>query len=152
MHKIIIIGTDPPCPRCGLLTQTIKAKIDELNIPAELTHLSLTDKEAAEIAAGLGLKPGTAKDVAKQLNLEMDMPGLTEILRKKPQDKTDEYITWNNCNWSPELDEFLNPYQEKAKDAGILMTPVVIINNKIMHQGSVPPLEMLNNWLSELKS
>jgi hypothetical protein len=151
MHKITIIGTEPPCPRCGLLTQTIKAKIDEHKIHAEVIHISYTDKEAAEIAADLGLKPGTAKDVAKQLNLEMDMPGLTEILREKPQSNSDEYSPWNNCNWSPELDDFLKPYQEKAKDAGILMTPVLIINNKIVHQGSVPPLEMLNEWLSELR-
>lgn len=149
MHKITIIGTEPPCPRCGLLTQAIKAKIDELKIDADVIHLSYMDKEALEIAADLGLKPGTAKDVAKQLNLPMDMPGLTEILREKPQ--SNEYSRWNNCNWSPELDDFLKPYQRKAKDAGILMTPVLIINNKIVHQGSVPPLDILNDWLSELR-
>jgi len=151
MDKIVIIGTEPPCPRCGLLTNTIKAKIKELKMEAEVTHLSYEDEEAVEMAAALKMKPGTAKDVAKQLNLEMDMQGLAEILKEKTSADTSEYNQWNDCNWSPELDDFLRPYQERAKEAGILMTPVLIINNKIMHQGSLPPLKQVEEWLLERK-
>jgi len=49
------------------------------------------------------------------------------------------------------LDDYLRPFETKAKDAGILMTPVLIINGKMKHNGSVPGLDKIVDWLSELK-
>jgi protein-disulfide isomerase len=49
------------------------------------------------------------------------------------------------------LDDYLRPYETKAKDAGILMTPVLIMNGKIKHNGSVPRLNKIVDWLLELK-
>ncbi len=151
MNSILIIGTEPPCPRCGLLKKVVTEKIKELEVAVEVKHLSYTDDEATEFAKTFGLETGTAKDVAKRIDLEIDKAKLSELLQNKHQDVTCEYHTYNDLNWSPDLDEFLSPYETRAKEAGILMTPILVINGEIKHQGSVPKIEEINNWLLKLK-
>lgn len=43
MNRIIIIGVQPPCPRCKLLGKVIDEKVKELQIDAEVKHLAYTD-------------------------------------------------------------------------------------------------------------
>jgi len=151
MNIIWVIGTQPPCPRCKLLTKAVEAKVFENEISAVVRHLAYTDAEAIEFAKGKGLEPGTAKDVAKAINQEIDMSKLTELLKDDSCDDSLEYSKYNDCNWSYKLDEFLRPYENVAVEVGIMMTPVLIINGEIIHQGSVPSLTKLEKWLKELK-
>ena len=46
MNKILIIGTQPPCPRCKLLTNVVSEIVKEFGIKAEVIHLSYTDEES----------------------------------------------------------------------------------------------------------
>lgn len=48
------------------------------------------------------------------------------------------------------LDNWLRDFENKAEEAGILMTPVLIINGEIKHQGSVAALSQIEEWLLEL--
>jgi hypothetical protein len=148
MHKIIIIGTNPPCPRCKLLTDVITAKLKELDIDAEVKHLAYTDDDARVYAKSLGLETGTASLVAKRLNIEID------ITKKRATNFESEYNKecddYNLSNWSYELDELLRPFELKAKELVILMTPAFAINNELKNQGSVPRLHKLEEWLKEL--
>lgn len=66
MNSIIIIGTEPPCPRCKLLTQVVSDKVKEFAINAEINHLVYSDAEAGEIAGRSGLVAGTTGTVAKK--------------------------------------------------------------------------------------
>jgi len=150
MNRIIIIGTNPPCSRCGLLSKVVKAKIEEFSIKADVKHLSYTDNEAREFAEGIGLVPGTAKDVAKKISKEIDPEQINQLIPTNTSIKNSEFKDYNDCNWSYELDEYLRPYELKAKEAGILMTPVLIINGVVKHQGSVPEMEKIEKWISEL--
>jgi len=147
MNFITIIGTEPPCPRCGLLRNIIKAKVEKYGIEAEVRHLSYLDKESIQFAKSIGLEAGTAKDVAKRLNIEIDKEELDIKLKNKSCSSHPEYGPYNDCGWSFELDEFLRPYENKAISLGILMTPVLIINGKLMHHGSVPEMKKIDNWL-----
>ena len=108
------------------------------------------DQESIKYAESIGLEAGTAKDVAKRLGLEIDKQELAIKLQNKPDSFKSEYEPYNNCGWTYELDEFLKPYESKAKDVGILMTPVLLINGKMIHQGSVPEMEKVEKWLSRL--
>jgi hypothetical protein len=65
MHKIIIIGTTPPCPRCKLLTEIVTVKKKLLKLDADVRHIPYTSEEAAKLAGKVGMIPGTATDVAK---------------------------------------------------------------------------------------
>lgn len=150
-NVIIIIGTEPPCPRCSLLNSIVNGKVKELSIDAHVKHLAYNDEEAKAFAASIGLEPGTAKDVAKRLNQSINGDKLNAILKNEAIGESPEFAKYNDGSWSPGLDEFLRPFQIKASQVGILMTPVLIINGELMHQGSIPKMEDINKWMLKIK-
>ncbi len=154
MNKILIIGTEPPCPRCSLLKMLVKEFVRRIEIEAEVKSVCYNDEESVKFANSLGLEPGTAKDVSKRINLEMDKDRLAELLKGSSDESSSGDCICNSfssCNWSIELDEFLRPFENRAKESGILMTPVLIINGELKHSGSVPDIEKLSSWIEELK-
>jgi predicted DsbA family dithiol-disulfide isomerase len=156
MNTILIIGTIPPCPRCGLLSEIVAKEVQLLGVEAEVRHIAYTSDEAKEISRTQGLEPGTAKEVAKKLGMEIN-------LGENSSDQMTQYARLNET-LDPNLKEFeklfkkvaildnlLRPYENMAKETGFLMTPVLIINGEIKHQGSVPSVAMIENWLAKLK-
>ena len=152
MNTIIVIGTNPPCPRCGLLENVMKRKVLELNLDAEVIHWTYTDEEAKNYAKNLGLESGTAKDVAKRTGQNIDQNRLAFLMVNNQSAQNLEYKDYNNYNWSYELDEIIRPFENKAKECQLLMTPAIIINGELKHQGSVPRIEKINHWLYELNA
>jgi hypothetical protein len=151
MNKIVIIGVEPPCPRCKLLGNIIDAKVEELNIEAEVSHLAYTNPEARRIANSFGLVPGTAKDVSGIIHVPIDNEKISIAKNSRTIYPDYDFRAYNNCNWTFELDEALRLFEKRAKEVGIMMTPVLIINGELKHQGSVPSLSKINEWLMELK-
>jgi len=49
------------------------------------------------------------------------------------------------------LDNWLRASEEQAKNVGILMTPVLIIDGMVKYNGSVPSLPFIDCLLAELK-
>lgn len=150
MNSIIVIGVNPPCPRCKLLGKVIDEKVKELHISADVRHIAYTDPEAKRFAQSIGLETGTAKIVSQKIQLEIDSQKIHAALNNRIEKPDCEFRDYNDCNWSFELDELLRPFEKKAKEVEILMTPALIINEELKHQGSVPPLSKINEWLMEL--
>ena len=150
MNTIIIIGTEPPCPRCKLLAKVVTDKVQELGIDAVVKHLVYTDAESKEFAEGLGLETGTASSVAKRMNVEIN--NSRKLVPDFDSEYNTEYEDYFFTNWSYELDEHLRLFENKAKEEGILMTPSLIINGELKHSGSVPRLSQLEGWLLEFKT
>lgn len=140
MNSIIIIGVQPPCPRCKLLGNIIGGKMKELQIDAEVRHFAYTDTEAKELAQSFGLEAGTAKDVSRKIHLEIDSQRISIAKYSKTIHPDFEFESYNDCNWTSELDEALRPFEHQAKEVGIMMTPVLIINRELKHQGSMFPV------------
>ncbi len=151
MNSIIIIGVQPPCPRCKLLGNVIDAKVNELQIDAEVRHFAYTDPEAKKIAQSFGLETGTANDVSRKIHLEIDSQRVSMAKYNKTIHPDFDFESYNDCNWTFELDEALRPVEHQAREAGIMMTPALIINGELKHQGSVPSFSKINEWLSDLK-
>ena len=68
-------------------------------------------------------KVGTAHDVAEWADLTVDWSRLRDIIAE---------------GWSKELDDIMMPCAWKAEEKGWLMTPVLIIDDKVAFMGSVP--------------
>jgi len=151
MNKIVIIGVEPPCPRCKLLGNIIDAKVEELNIEAEVSHLAYAHPEARRIANSFGLVSGTAKDVSEKIQISIDNEKISKAKSSKTIHPDYDFESYNDCNWTFELDEALRLFENRAKEVGIMMTPVLIINEELKHQGSVPSLSKINEWLIGLK-
>lgn len=150
MNQIVIVGVEPPCPRCKLLGNIIDAKVEELQIEAEVIHLAYTSPEARKIAAGFGLVPGTAKDVSAKIQIPIDSEVVSKAKNSRMIHPDYDFRAYNNCNWTYELDEALRHFENRAKEVGIMMTPVLIINGELKHQGSVPKHSQITEWLKEL--
>lgn len=136
MDEIIVIGTVPQCPRCKLLGNMASALTRKLGLNATVRHLDYKSAEAEKIAGRVGLRPGTAKDVAKAIGKSIDTLRISELTGGETA--AGEYAEYNDCGWTPGLDAYLRPMEDAAEEAGILMTPVLVVNGAVKHKGSVP--------------
>ena len=134
MVEVAVIGTDPPCLRCNLLVQRVYEVADENRLLVNIRRLPFQSAEAKILAEEFQKKMGSAKDVARHGSVEVDW-GRVAGLMQQP--------------WSPALDEELRPCQELADKIQILMTPVLIVNGRLKHHGSVPDPDRILAWLKE---
>lgn len=155
MHSILVVGTDPPCARCGLLAGLMEELARRREEPFEVRHIDYESGEARKIAASLGLVPGTAKDVARAMGETIELPSNEEISERGRHMKlleTDPQLMYLEETirevWV--VDQLLRKYELAARDLGILMTPVLMIDNQVYHSGSVPPVEQLERWIREV--
>ena len=152
-EEIWIIGTEPPCPRCDYLTRMVKDIVTTAGVPASVRHLSYTCDEARQFAASLGLKSGTAKDVARIAAVDVDWNRIHALIdgpdEQKTADRESSCCPTAATKWSPALDEALRPCEQIARKAGILMTPALVLGGRLFHQGSVPDRRRVNAWIQE---
>jgi protein-disulfide isomerase len=134
MIEVIVIGTDPPCLRCNMLVQRVYEVADEHRILVQVRRLPFHSLEAQALAEGWEREFATARDVARRGSVDVDWGRVTALM-KQP--------------WSPALDDELRPCQELADKVRILMTPVLIVNGRLRHHGSVPDREPILAWLKE---
>ena len=147
--QVWIIGVDPPCPRCSLTKQRVARLGIEQSLGLALRDLVYTDPEARAFAQSVGKELGTPKHVAAKAGLDVDWEGISIVVKNPPSRPPDlSQVTGPAQRWSPEMDEALRPCQDAADGVGMLMTPVLIIDGKVAHHGSVPSLEQLRSWLS----
>jgi hypothetical protein len=152
-NEIWIIGTDPPCPRCAYLNQMVVDIVNDLQLSVPVRHFGYTSDEAHQLAETVGLIPGTAKEVAKRLGIAMDWPAILKMI--DTAGSTESNAVQLQCcpsaaaRWTPELDDALRPCEDQAIEAGIMMTPVLVINGKSVHQGCVPEASQTRNWIEE---
>ena len=150
MHLIQVIGTTPPCPRCALMKRMAEGMVAELNIVADVRHVCYRDQEAQSLASALGLLPGTAADVARRLGMDISGPPAGAPRAVDVAAKDEIFKKYNDVGWSSALDASLRPYEMAASKVGVLMTPILVIDGKLRHSGSVPDPGMMRSWLLEL--
>lgn len=143
MKEILVIGTEPQCPRCKLLSKIIADLNDKYGWMATVKHCAFDTDEAQSIAESIGLKASTAKEVAELLEKPMDKEKINKLCSGITLEPNSEWVELNDCNWSQELDDELQPYQEKAREIGILMTPILVVDGEVLWEGSVPDKKTL---------
>lgn len=147
--SIWLIGVNPPCPRCDIIRQRIEYLLLDMGKDIEFKRLAYTDREACDFAASIGREPGTARLVAQRAGIRVDWNRL-DVLSANPSGAPEdiERLTGPATRWSPEFDDILKACQDRAESVGILMTPVLLVDGKVVHSGSVPSLARLKAWLA----
>jgi hypothetical protein len=152
-HEIWIIGTEPPCPRCDYLTRMVQDVVSDLGLQVPVRHMSYTGEAARRFAATWGLEPGTAKDVARKAAVDINWDKVHALIDESgPKDggsQDESCCPAIATRWTPELDELLRPCELKAREAGIMMTPVLVVGGRSVHQGSVPSRERVVQWVKD---
>lgn len=154
--EILIIGTEPPCPRCDYLGKMVHELVAELDLSLKVRHVAFTDPEAVQLAESVGLTPGTAKHVAQRAGIEIVWEDVYRMI-DNPDSAPAEQTGAACCpavadKWTPELDLILRPCEEAAESAGIMMTPVLVVDGRIVHQGSVPSRAKTREWVESVYS
>jgi len=121
--NIVVIGADPPCPRCRETYDRVKRVVRELDQEISLKKIVYTSEGAQRVG-----KVGTGHDVAEWAGVKMNWNRVHELA---------------SGEWTHELDDFLMPLKETAEKENWIMTPVVVIDGEIAHFGSVPSIEDL---------
>jgi hypothetical protein len=135
---ILVIGTEPPCPRCDLLGLLLQQEAPEGGNWV-LRHCAFDAPEAVQLGDALRCRIGTAGHVASAADIHMDWEEVYRLaagpsgkVALRPADR-----------WSPELDRALEPCRLAAPAAGFLMTPVLVIDGRVVHHGNVPQRESI---------
>jgi hypothetical protein len=119
--KITVIGVEPPCPRCRHMYNLSVEAAEELGVHVDIERFSFDADEVQQYG-----KVGTAHHIAEWAEMEMDWSKIREIISEE---------------WSQELDDYLMPCTKKAEEKGWLMTPVLLIDDKVTFSGYVPKKE-----------
>jgi len=127
--KITVIGVVPPCPRCKHIYDLAIEAAEELGVEVEAKKLAYDADEAQKYG-----KVGTAHHIAEWAGMEMDWSKIREIISE---------------DWSQEFDDFLMPCTRKAEEKGWLMTPVLLIDDKVAFSGYVPKKEDIKEALKK---
>jgi len=127
--KISVIGVVPPCPRCKYIYDLAIEAAEELGIAVEMKKLAYDADESQKYG-----KVGTAHHIAEWAAMEMDWSKIREIISEE---------------WSQELDDFLMPCTKKAQENGWLMTPVLVIDDKVVFSGYVPTKEAIKEAIQK---
>lgn len=149
-RDIWVIGVAAPCARCDLLGQRVERLAKELSPPGAVRKMLNTDARAIDFAAALGKKIATVKDIATVSGIKIDWKHFASVAAHPPTPPEDiDCLEGPARRWSRELDEALRPYQEYADSAGVLLTPVLVVEGRVRHHGSVPSIDQLRLWLFE---
>ena len=127
--KITVIGVVPPCPRCKYMYDLAEEGAEELGIETEMKKLAYDADEAQKYG-----RVGTAHHIAEWAAMEMDWSKIREIISEE---------------WSQELDDFLMPCTKKVQENGWLMTPVLLIDDKVVFSGYVPTKEAVKESIQK---
>lgn len=145
--KVLVIGTNPPCPRCDLLTRRVREVSAERATKVSVRHCAFDSNEATAIGQRLGYKVGTAKHVAEAAGIQMNWDAVFALLDRKKEELGAEAEPADL--WTPQFDQMLEPCRQAAEAVGYLMTPIVVIDGIVKHYGSVPTYPQLRSWIFE---
>lgn len=144
--EILIIGTSPPCPRCDKTFMMAEDIVADLGKGYSVRQIDLKSEEASAIAAADGRQIGTTNEVSEASGEQIDRKAFAAAVLKAAE-STDE-----NCRpaelWSPDFDKSLENVARAADRAGFYMTPVVVIDGKVLWHGSVPAEDDLRKWIT----
>ena len=144
-RQILVIGTEPPCPRCDLLYRMIDEMLENRD-DIYLSHCSFDSQEAITLGRKLNHKIGTAKHISKEAEIKVDWDEVYNIIEKN------KALAGNNCTsadyWSQELDDIFEPCQKAASSVNYLMTPVLIVDGNVRFFGSVPTRKKIIELIS----
>ena len=121
--KVEVIGPYPPCIRCHRVHRMLK-QLCEHNVTMEIERIYAGSEEAEKYG-----KIVEAEVFAEKMGIDLDYRKLFEQRDIKT------------------IDEKLAPYVEMAKEQGIFLTPVVVVNGDVVSMGRVPKREELKELI-----
>lgn len=141
--EIVVIGTEPPCIRCHTTYKRAREIAQHFSTNIEVKKVAIHTEEAekyGKVEAGHG--------ISEAGNIKPDFERMGKLMRELDELKIDEEKNENLIDEKlHDLEIVLTPVKEKAKELGYLMTPVLVINDKVKSMDYVPSKEEIEAWI-----
>ena len=145
--EILVIGPEPPCVRCINTAKSAKEVAEQFSGKVTVRKIDTHAEEAQKYGKVEG--GGTIAEIEK---VDFDSEGFKKLMQEAGGLMSDEERNKSSIKGKlQDIQEKVIPIVEKAKEAGYLMTPVVVVNGKVKSMGYVPDKEEIRKWVeSEL--
>lgn len=143
--EVLIIGTNPPCPRCDLLDLRVHEAAEGLEQPSEIRHAFFDSAEAAAVGQAANRRVGTPKHVSAETGIPVDWGQVERAVEERRRVVGAEARAAQT--WTPALDALIDPCREGAEAVGFFMTPILVVNGIVKHHSNVPTVEQIREWL-----
>ena len=141
--EIVVIGTEPPCVRCQTTYNRAREVAQKLPGEIEVSKIVIHSEEAEKYG-----KVESGHGIAEAGNIQPDVEAMGKILREIEGLATDEVKNESLIDAGlTELEKVLMPIQDKAREMGYLMTPVLVINGQVKSVNHVPSKEEIRGWI-----
>ena len=145
--EILVIGPEPPCVRCINTARFAKEVAEQFSGKVTVRKIDTHAEEAQKYGKVEG--GGSIAEIEK---VDYDSEGFKRLMQEAGGLMSDKERNKSSIEGKlQEIQEKLTPITEKAKEAGYLMTPVVVVNEKVKSMGYVPSKDEIQKWVeSEL--
>jgi hypothetical protein len=141
--EIVVIGTEPPCVRCQTTYKRAKEVAQQLPGEIEVRKVAIHSAEAEKYG-----KVESGHGIAEDGNIQPDVDSMKKLLEELDKLTSNEEENENLIDARlQELEKVLTPIQDKAKELGYLMTPVLVVNGQVKSMNHVPSKEEIQGWI-----
>jgi len=141
--EILVIGTEPPCIRCHTTSKRAKEVAQQFPEKIEVRKAELHSEEARKYGRVMD-----GHEVEEAGKVKPDMESLTRLLAELDELKADEEKNESLIDTKlKDLQKVIKPVEDKARELGYLMTPVLVVNDKVKSMGYVPSKDEIRGWV-----
>lgn len=141
--EVVVIGTEPPCVRCQTTYKRAKEVAQQLPGEIEVSKVAIHSEEAGKFG-----KVESGHGIAEAGNIQPDVDSMKKLLGEIEGLTADEGKNESLIEARlKELENVLKPIQDKARELGYLMTPVLVINGQVKSMNHVPSKEEIRGWI-----
>ena len=143
--EVLVIGPEPPCIRCNTLHRLANEVREDFPGKVEVRRVSAHSEEAGKYGKIEG-----GHHIADNFNIAHNHERIESLMKEINELKEDAEKNEGLIHEKfKAIDEELRPIKEKAREVGILITPVLIVNGKIKSMDYVPDRGLIRKWIEE---
>jgi hypothetical protein len=141
--EIVVIGTEPPCVRCQTTFNRAREVARQFPGEIEVKKVAIHSVEAEKYG-----KVESGGGIAEAVSIKPDTESMGKLMGKLKELMADEEKKESLIDAKlKELQKVLTPIEDKAKELGYLMTPVLVVNDRVKSMGYVPSKEEIQGWI-----
>jgi hypothetical protein len=141
--EILVLGVEPPCIRCHTTLKRAKEVAQQFPDTIEVRKAELHSEEARKYGQVMD-----GHEVEEAGKVKPDMEKLLGLLAELDELKADEEKNESLIDAKlKELQQVIQVVENKARELGYLMTPVLVVNEKVKCMGYVPSIDEIRGWV-----
>ena len=141
--EILVIGVEPPCIRCHTAFKRAKEVARQFPPQIGVRKVAIHTEEAEKYG-----KVESGHEIEEAGKVKPDIENMKRLLAELDELKADEEKNESLIDAKlKELQKAVQPIEDKARELGYLMTPVLVVNEKVKSMGYVPDKEEIQGWV-----